>query len=146
LIVDLRRQAPKGREIMGKSSSLVEIIAPRGQARGDKNLALTSLGIAQFSVRYFGLCFAAQLRPHLAPGFSLGLEVKIRSISRETATAMFSPQYQHIAFAVSRLNVHFQTSFPRLKPAKARGYLLPPLRGEIRTIVVSLNLVAVADI
>jgi hypothetical protein len=31
----------------------------------------------------------------------------------------------------------------RLPQAKAWGYLLPPLRGEIRTTVVSLNLVAV---
>jgi hypothetical protein len=32
--------------------------------------------------------------------------------------------------------------FKRLPQAKARGYLLPPLRGDIRTLVVPLNLVA----
>jgi hypothetical protein len=31
----------------------------------------------------------------------------------------------------------------RLPQAKAWGYLLPPLRGEIRTTVVHLNVVAI---
>ena len=51
------------------------------------NSATSELRIAQVLVRCFGLCFAAKLRQHLAPGFSLG-EAKTRSISRETATAM----------------------------------------------------------
>jgi hypothetical protein len=33
--------------------------------------------------------------------------------------------------------------FKRIPQAKAQGYLLPPLQGEIRTIVVPLNLVAI---
>ena len=37
------------RQASEKSSSLVEIIAPRGQAWGDKHLGVTSLGIALFS-------------------------------------------------------------------------------------------------
>jgi hypothetical protein len=36
----------------------------------------------------FGLYFAAELRQHLAPGFSLGWEEKTRSFSRETAIVM----------------------------------------------------------
>jgi hypothetical protein len=46
------------------------------------------LELREFLVRYFELCFAASLRQHLAPGFSLGWEAKTRPISRETATVM----------------------------------------------------------
>jgi len=35
--------------------------------------------------------------------------------------------------------------FKRLPQAKAWGYSLPPLRGEIRTLVVPLNLVAIPN-
>ena len=70
--------------------------------------------------RCVGLSFAAKLRQHVAPGFSLGWEAKTRSISRETATAMFLQRDQHIAVAVSRLNVHFKTYSPRLKPGATR--------------------------
>jgi hypothetical protein len=36
--------------------------------------------------------------------------------------------------------------FNRLPQAKAWGYLLPPLRGEMSTAVVPLNLVAVPNV
>jgi hypothetical protein len=39
----------------------------------------------------------------------------------------------------------FTFVFKRLPQAKARGYLLPPLRGEIRTLAVPLNLVAIPN-
>jgi hypothetical protein len=35
--------------------------------------------------------------------------------------------------------------FKRLPQAEAWGYLLPPLRGEIRTLVMPLNLVAIPN-
>ena len=79
------------------------------------------------------LCFAAKLRQHLAPGFSLGWEAKTRSISRETATAMVF--FNDINTLLSPF--HGLTFIFKLLPqAKAWGYLLPPLRGEIRTKAV----------
>jgi hypothetical protein len=81
-------------------------------------------------------------RPGKGAGTHRQARRQTRSISRETAIAMLFPRDQHIAFAVSRLNVHFQTSFPE---AKASGYPLPPLRGKIKTIVVPLNLVAIRN-
>jgi hypothetical protein len=59
LIIALPRQAPQGLGITEKSSALVEIIFPRGQAWSNKNLRWISRGIAQVLFGCFGLCFAA---------------------------------------------------------------------------------------
>ena len=45
-----------------------------GTASCGRNPELTWPGIAQVLVRCVELCFAAELRQHLAPGFSLGLK------------------------------------------------------------------------
>jgi hypothetical protein len=70
------------------------------------------------------------------------LEAKTRSIGRETATAMFF--FNDISKLLSPFH-GLTFIFKRLPQAKAWSYLLPPLRGEIRTLVVPLNLVAIPN-
>jgi hypothetical protein len=89
------------------------------------------------------LCFAAKLRQHLAPGFSLGWEAKTRFNSRETAAAIVL--FNDINTLLSPFH-GLMFVFKRLPQAKAWGYLLPPLRGETRTAFVPLNLVAVPNV
>ncbi|MCA9048714.1 MAG: hypothetical protein KDA89_08295, partial [Planctomycetaceae bacterium] len=72
-------------------------------------------------------CFAAELRQNLAPGFSLGMERKTRSISRETATATFFDDISALLSPFHGFTFH-SNIFPQ---AEAWGYVLPPLRGEI---------------
>jgi hypothetical protein len=76
-------------------------------------------------------------------GFSLGWEAKTLSISRETATAIVL--FNDINTLLSPFH-SLMFIFKRLPQAKAWGYLLPPLRGEIGTIVFPLNLVAIPNV
>jgi hypothetical protein len=104
---------------------------------------MTVGGIIRGLRKFFSL-FQVVFRSEAAAAFSPRLQPRVggktQSNSLETATAMiFSTISTHCCrrFTASRSP---SNDFPK---AKAWGYLLPPLPGEIRAIMVPLNVVVI---